>query len=62
MVREVRAIAKLGVVINSAINFLLYCISGRRFRKELSTIICDSFGRLRLPVSTTTSTSNSAMT
>jgi hypothetical protein len=37
-VSEAFSIGKLGVVINSSVNFLLYCLSGRRFRKELATL------------------------
>ncbi|KAH3839774.1 FMRFamide receptor-like [Dreissena polymorpha] len=43
------AIAKLGVVINSSINFFLYCLSGKRFRKELRSVVCARFrGDLRV--------------
>lgn len=34
--------ARLGVVINSAINFVLYCLSGGFFRKELKKMFCHS--------------------
>lgn len=40
IVSEAFSIAKLGVVINSAINFFLYCLSGKRFRKELRVVLC----------------------
>ena len=39
MVDGAFAFAKLGVVINSAINVFLYCLSGRIFRKELCKMI-----------------------
>lgn len=39
IIDEAFAIAKLGIVINSSTNFLLYCISGRRFRKEFYIVI-----------------------
>ncbi|CAG2253285.1 probable G-protein coupled receptor 139 [Mytilus edulis] len=39
LVNEAFAVAKLGVIINSSINFFLYCLSGRRFRKELFSIM-----------------------
>lgn len=35
IVNEAFSVAKLGIVVNSSINFLLYCLSGKRFRKEL---------------------------
>lgn len=35
MVSKALSIAKTGVVINSSINFCLYCLSGKKFRKEL---------------------------
>ncbi|XP_061194731.1 FMRFamide receptor-like [Saccostrea echinata] len=38
MVDEAFSIAKLGIVINSSINFFLYCLSGRKFRKELKSL------------------------
>ncbi|XP_048736552.1 probable G-protein coupled receptor 139 isoform X1 [Ostrea edulis] len=40
MVSEAFSIAKLGVVINSSVNFFLYCLSGRKFRKELWKALC----------------------
>ncbi|KAK7098657.1 FMRFamide receptor-like [Littorina saxatilis] len=39
IIDEAFAIAKLGVIINSSINFVLYCVSGRRFRHELYRLI-----------------------
>lgn len=39
LVDEAFAIAKLGIIINSTINFFLYCLSGRRFRKELCSVM-----------------------
>ncbi|KAK7475812.1 hypothetical protein BaRGS_00032958 [Batillaria attramentaria] len=39
IIDEAYAIAKLGVVINSSINFILYCLSGRRFRNELLSVL-----------------------
>lgn len=47
IVSEAYAIAKLGVVINSSINFLLYCVSGKRFRKELINVVCGKIIQLR---------------
>lgn len=47
IVSEAYAIAKLGIVINSSINFLLYCVSGKRFRKELLTVVCGKIIKLR---------------
>ena len=35
----IRAICNLLYFVNNAINFLLYCLSGRRFRRELLTMI-----------------------
>ena len=34
------AFASLGVVINSSINFFLYCLSGSQFRRELILLFC----------------------
>lgn len=43
IIDEAYAVAKLGVVINSSINFFLYCLSGRRFRTELLMVFgCQS--------------------
>lgn len=39
LVDEAFSVAKLGVIINSSINFFLYCLSARRFRKELFSIM-----------------------
>ena len=39
VVDEAYAIAKLGVIINSSINFILYCVSGQWFRKELAMVL-----------------------
>lgn len=39
IIDEAFAVAKLGVIINSSINFFLYCLSGRRFRQELLTLL-----------------------
>lgn len=36
LVDEAFAVAKLGIVINSSINFFLYCLTGRQFRKEFA--------------------------
>ena len=59
IVSEAYAIAKLGIVINSSINFLLYCVSGRRFRKELLTVVCGKIAVLRTD-STSYSTSSTS--
>lgn len=54
IVNEAYAIAKLGIVINSSINVVLYCISGKRFRRELSLILCSKVGcRFMVPMSDT---------
>ncbi|PVD33681.1 hypothetical protein C0Q70_04939 [Pomacea canaliculata] len=37
IISEAFAAAKLGIIVNSSINFLLYCMSGRRFRQEFSS-------------------------
>ncbi|XP_002160368.1 G-protein coupled receptor daf-37 isoform X1 [Hydra vulgaris] len=34
------AFGKLGVVINSSINFILYCLTGTMFRKEFKKVFC----------------------
>lgn len=39
IIDEAFAVAKMGIVINSSINFLLYCFSGRRFRNELLVVL-----------------------
>ncbi|KAK3091717.1 hypothetical protein FSP39_022110 [Pinctada imbricata] len=39
LVDEAFSVAKLGVVINSSINFFLYCLSGQRFRRELFNLL-----------------------
>lgn len=39
IIDEAFAVAKLGVIINSSINFFLYCLSGRRFRQELFALL-----------------------
>ncbi|GFS01623.1 FMRFamide receptor [Elysia marginata] len=33
------AVAKCGIVFNSSLNFFLYCLTGRRFRTELLTVL-----------------------
>ncbi|XP_052796146.1 FMRFamide receptor-like [Mya arenaria] len=43
IVAEAFSIAQLGIVINSSINFFLYCLSGKRFRKELRIVVCSRF-------------------
>ncbi|KAH3839742.1 FMRFamide receptor-like [Dreissena polymorpha] len=43
VVSKAFSIAKLGIVINSSINFFLYCLSGKRFRKELRSVVCSRF-------------------
>ena len=43
MVSKALSIAKTGVVINSSINFCLYCLSGRKFRKELRILTWSCF-------------------
>jgi len=42
MVEETYAFAKLGVVVNSSINCILYCFSGPTFRKELRRVFVRS--------------------
>ncbi|XP_005097278.2 G-protein coupled receptor daf-37 [Aplysia californica] len=43
------AFAKTGVVFNSSTNFLLYCLTGRRFRKELAKMLgCSKRGSSQL--------------
>lgn len=59
IVSEAYAIAKLGIVINSSTNFLLYCVSGRRFRKELITVVCGKIIQLRQDSFTSSSRSTS---
>ncbi|XP_022318229.1 FMRFamide receptor-like [Crassostrea virginica] len=39
IVNEAFSVAKLGIVINSSINFFLYCFSARKFRKELLKVL-----------------------
>ncbi|WAQ96192.1 FMAR-like protein [Mya arenaria] len=39
MVNEAYSVAKLGIVINSSINFILYCVTGKRFRNELRLML-----------------------
>lgn len=39
IISEAFAAAKLGIIVNSSINFLLYCMSGRRFRQEFLFVI-----------------------
>lgn len=39
IINEAFAVAKLGIVINSSINFFLYCLTGKRFRKELGYVL-----------------------
>lgn len=39
IVNEAFSVAKLGIVINSSINFFLYCLSARKFRKELFKVL-----------------------
>lgn len=36
--------ARLGVVLNSAMNFMLYCLSGQMFRKEMYRMFAEFFG------------------
>lgn len=38
-VSKALSIAKTGIVINSSINFCLYCLSGKKFRKELRLLL-----------------------
>lgn len=59
IVSEAFSIAKLGIVINSSINFFLYCLSGRRFQKELAVMICS---RLRSDYALPSSSGSSQMT
>lgn len=63
IVQEAFSIAKLGIVINSSINFFLYCLSAKRFRKELSAIVCARIhGYDESSTSYSMSTSSSAVT
>lgn len=39
IINEAYAVAKLGIIINASINFFLYCLTGRRFRKELGRVL-----------------------
>ncbi|KAH3839842.1 probable G-protein coupled receptor 139 [Dreissena polymorpha] len=58
------AIAKLGLVINSSINFFLYCLSGKRFRKELRSVVCSLYrgdSRVSTTISMCERTSSSAI-
>ena len=44
IIDEAFAVAKLGVIVNSSINFALYCVSGHRFRQELLRLLgCQRF-------------------
>jgi len=36
--------ARLGVVLNSSVNFVLYCLSGKIFRKEMYRMFAEVFG------------------
>ncbi|XP_053398767.1 FMRFamide receptor-like [Mercenaria mercenaria] len=65
IVSEAFSIAKLGIVINSSINFFLYCLSAARFRKELATVICArirGYEESHTSFSMSNSTSSSAIT
>ena len=45
IIDEAFAVGKLGVIINSSINFGLYCVSGRRFRHEAYRLLaCKRLG------------------
>ena len=44
MVDKSFAVAKLGIVINSSINWLLYCLTGSAFRKEILKLYQHSVG------------------
>lgn len=61
IVSEAFSIAKLGIVINSSINFFLYCLSARRFRKELAALVCARFRGYEDSFSMSQSTSSSAV-
>lgn len=39
IIDESYAFAKLGVVVNSSVNFIFYCLSGRRFRTEILIVL-----------------------
>ena len=39
------AFARLGVVVNSSINFVLYCLTGSMFRKEMFKVVCRWLGQ-----------------
>ncbi|XP_045214416.2 uncharacterized protein LOC123564715 [Mercenaria mercenaria] len=44
VVSESYAIAKLGIVINSSVNVFLYCVSGKRFRREMRLFLYSIMG------------------
>lgn len=62
IVSEAYAIAKLGIVINSSINFLLYCVSGKRFRKELLNTVCGKIAGFQFTMSTYSASSSDSHT
>ncbi|OWF51342.1 probable G-protein coupled receptor 139 [Mizuhopecten yessoensis] len=64
IINEAFSVAKLGIVINSSINFFLYCLTGRRFRKELGHIMfrhCACARNAYMRESSTGDSNNSSM-
>lgn len=45
--RYVNAITNVLLTLNSAVNFLIYCLVGKKFRRIFVAMICDGCGRLR---------------
>jgi len=45
--RYINAITNVLLTFNSAINFLIYCLVGKKFRRIFVSMIRDRFGRLR---------------
>ncbi|KAK3585780.1 hypothetical protein CHS0354_010552 [Potamilus streckersoni] len=62
MVNKAFSIAKLGVIINSSINFILYCLSGQRFRKELFGLIVKRVDRIKSSSVSMSETSSTRLT
>lgn len=60
IVNEAFSVAKLGIVINSSINFFLYCLSARKFRKELFKVL--GVRRIRKEESFSSSTNSTTLT
>ena len=45
--RYVNAITNVLLTLNSAVNFLIYCLVGKKFRRIFVAMICDGCERLR---------------